>query len=67
MEEVYAFIDNGYKLIHTVQGNRFQLFNLDTDPGEKTDLARQNPDALERMKTGYLQFRATLEINAPRR
>ncbi len=67
MEEIYAFIDGGYKLIHTVVGNRFQLFNLDLDPGETDDLAQKEPERLEALKAGYRAFRGKLEINAPRR
>jgi choline-sulfatase len=64
MPEMYAIIDGGYKLIHTVAGNRYQLFNLETDPGEKTDLSRSHPDKLARMKEVYQQTRGTLEMNA---
>ncbi len=64
MPEMYAIIDGGYKLIHTVAGNRYQLFNLETDPGEKTDLSRSHPDELARMKEVYQQTRGTLEMNA---
>ncbi len=67
MEEVYAIIDGDYKLIHTVQGNRFELFNLDVDPGETADLAGKEPDKLQEMQEIYRQFRQGLEINAPRR
>jgi arylsulfatase A-like enzyme len=64
IEAMYAVIDGGWKLIHTVATNRFQLFHLDEDPGEKTDLARSNPEQLERMKQVYQQVRGSLELNA---
>ena len=64
MPAMYAIIDGGYKLIHTVVGNRYRLFNLETDPGEKTDLSRSHPDKLAAMKEIYQQTRGALEMNA---
>ncbi len=66
MPEMYAVIDGGYKLIHTVVGNRYLLFNLETDPGEKIDLSRSHPDKLADMKEIYQQTRGALEMNADR-
>jgi arylsulfatase A-like enzyme len=66
IEAMYAVIDDGWKLIHSAATNRYQLFNLDEDPGEKTDLARENPGQLERMKQVYDQVRSSLELNAER-
>ena len=67
MEEMYAFIDGGYKLIHTVPGNRFQLFNLESDPGETRNLVKREPEKLRALKQTYEQFRQGLELNVPRR
>ncbi len=39
-------------------GARYQLFNLSRDPYEQNDLARANPEMLNRMMTGLI---ATLE------
>ena len=64
MPAMYAIIDGGYKLIHTIAGNRYRLFNLETDPGEKTDLSRSHPDKLAAMKEIYQQTRGALEMNA---
>ena len=64
MPEMYAVIDGGYKLIHIVAGNRYLLFNLETDPGEKTNLSRSHPDKLADMKEIYQQTRGSLEMNA---
>jgi len=61
---MYSVIHDGYKLIHTPGVDRYQLFHLDEDPGEKHDLARKQPDRLERTKQVYQQVRASLEINA---
>ncbi len=67
VEEMYALIEGGYKLIHRIVGNRFQLFNLDEDPGEKHDLARKDKEKLAEMKELYRSIRAGLERNAPRK
>lgn len=66
MPAMYAVIDGGHKLIHSVDGNRYQLFDLDEDPGEKNDLARKDPEQLERLKLIYQEVRGALEINAER-
>jgi len=64
MPQMYAVIDGGLKLIHTVSGNRYQLFDLDEDPGETNDLARTDPERLARMKRIYQETRGSLEVNA---
>jgi len=66
IEEMYALIDGDYKLIQSVVGNRFQLFNLTADPGETRDLAREEPDKLAELKDALALKRASLEPNAPR-
>ncbi len=35
------------------QDNRFELFDLDSDPAEKKNLAKKHPDLLKRLKTEY--------------
>ncbi|MDD5309728.1 MAG: sulfatase-like hydrolase/transferase [Deltaproteobacteria bacterium] len=67
IEEMYAVIDRGMKLIHSINGNRYQLFDLAADPGEKLDLAVTRPDELKRMKAVYEETRGALEVNAPRK
>jgi len=66
IEEMYGVIDGGHKLIHTVVGNRYQLFDLEVDPGEQFDLARKDPALLERLRSKYQQVRLSLELNADR-
>ncbi|MCP4606930.1 MAG: sulfatase-like hydrolase/transferase [Proteobacteria bacterium] len=67
VDEMYALIDDDYKLIHRIIGNRFQLFNLETDPGEKYDLAQKETKKLETIKNIYRIIRTGLERNAPRK
>ncbi|MBW2276988.1 MAG: sulfatase [Deltaproteobacteria bacterium] len=64
MPAVYGVIHDGYKLIHSPVANRYQLFAIDEDSGERNDLARKDPEQLERIKQVYQQVRSSLEINA---
>jgi choline-sulfatase len=64
MPEAHAVIDGGKKLVHTAIGNRYELYDLDADPGERNDLAPTNPDELGRMKAIYQETRASLEQDA---
>jgi hypothetical protein len=42
--EETAWIDYPYKLIVNAGAARAQLYRLDTDPGETTDVAAKHPD-----------------------
>jgi arylsulfatase A-like enzyme len=64
MPEANAVIDGGWKLTHTMVGNRYELYDLGADPGEKDDLAASRPDELARMKMVYDETRGGLERNA---
>lgn len=64
MPPMYGLVEGGYKLIHSVTGNRYQLYDLEQDPGETTDLATTQPERLEKMKQSYQQLRGSLEQNA---
>lgn len=66
IEEMYGLVADGHKLIHSLTGNRFQLFDLEADPGETTDLSRTDPERLARMKERYQVFRTGLELRAER-
>jgi arylsulfatase A-like enzyme len=66
IEEMYGLVADGHKLIHSLTGNRFQLFDLEADPGETADLARTAPELLARMKDRYQRFRAALDLRADR-
>jgi len=64
MPEMYAIVKDDFKLIHSISGNRYQLFDLNNDPGEKNDLSQSNPAKLNELKEYYQLFRSSLEINA---
>ena len=44
-----ALISSNWKLVHNSSVSPLELFNLNDDPYEKTDLARQEPEQLGRM------------------
>ena len=68
-----ALVDNRYKLVHVRQRKRtdkkkderpggeppFMLFDLVADPSETNDLAAQEPQIVDRMKTILLEWRAS--------
>jgi len=66
IEEMYGLVADGHKLIHSLTGNRYQLFDLEADPGETADLSRTDPELLSRMKERYQRFRAALDLQADR-
>jgi hypothetical protein len=39
------------------------LFDLSTDPGEKADLRKRNPEVFEKIKTQYLAWNAQMLPN----
>jgi arylsulfatase A-like enzyme len=61
-----AFIDQGYKLIHTPSLESYLLFDLNHDPGETKDLAESNPDLMRRVRESYQAFQTTVPDVAPR-
>jgi arylsulfatase A-like enzyme len=54
-----AVIDHGWKLVERGSG-RFELYDLNTDPGERTDLVRTRADELARMRGVMESVRASL-------
>ncbi|MEZ4409939.1 MAG: sulfatase [Polyangiales bacterium] len=63
-----SVIDRGWKL--TERGaRRFELYDLTTDPGERTNLAATRPDELARMRAVMEEVRSSLRpvTAAPRR
>jgi arylsulfatase A-like enzyme len=45
-----AVVVGDLKLIHDISENRFELFDLSPDPGEKDDLMGERPSEAERLK-----------------
>jgi choline-sulfatase len=51
-----AFIEAGLKLHHLIDSNTYRLYDLDRDHGETHDLAREDPEALRRIRRDYAEF-----------
>jgi choline-sulfatase len=60
-----AIIAGDTKLIVYGKGWKYMLFDLATDPEEKTDLAKQQPEKLEEMKELYQQTFAKIPSVEP--
>jgi arylsulfatase A-like enzyme len=55
-----------WKLIHWIEGDSVELFNLATDPGEKTDLTAQQPDRAKDLRARLDAWRKETAANLPR-
>jgi hypothetical protein len=51
MGDLAAWNDNRRKLL-THRGNKYELYDLTVELGEKTDTAAQHPEIVKRMKAG---------------
>jgi len=51
--ELRALIDHGLKLIINGEDLHFQLYDLEADPGEQTDIKATEPEKYEAMKEEY--------------
>jgi arylsulfatase A-like enzyme len=47
--QLFALINNQYKICIPDKGEQMMLFDIQNDPGETTDLADQKPEILEKM------------------
>ena len=57
-----ALIDNNFKLVATsIQKKEFELYDLENDSGETTDLATQNPMIFNQMKTDFLKWGKSID------
>jgi len=51
------------ELIRTAKLIRFELYDLETDPGERHDVADQHPEAFARMKIAMLEIYAEIQAD----
>ncbi len=51
--DMYSVLDQGYKVIYTEPLNRVELYDLRSDPGERNNLAGQEPARARRLM-GFL-------------
>ena len=56
--------DGDYKLIHDVEYDRFELFNLASDPQEKNNLSQSNPEKLSSLRNKLKTW--MFDIGAPK-
>lgn len=54
-----------WKLIHSYEDDRVELFNLVNDPGETTDLSATKPDRVRQLRTMLDEWRQSTGANAP--
>jgi len=59
-----ALVDNVYKLHSNDSGKTFDLFNLEEDPSESTDVAAMHPDVVQCMRATLSQWRASCALSA---
>lgn len=60
-----AVRDGDWKLIHYYEDNRVELFDLVADPGERRDLADEEPDRVATLRTLLDDWRDATEANEP--
>jgi arylsulfatase A-like enzyme len=51
-----GFIDGAHKLHHFIDTGAYRLFDLDQDPGEKTDLSESQPELLRDVVRSYEEY-----------
>ena len=54
-----SYRDGNWKLIHYAQSGRYELFDLGTDPGERSDLVAREPERVERLQAALAEYRQT--------
>jgi len=59
-----ALIDNAYKLYSRDRGETFELFHLEDDPSERTDIAANHPELVQRMRSTLSAWRASCARSA---
>lgn len=54
-----------WKLIHWIEDDSIELFNVVNDPGEKTDLAARQPDRVKDLRARLEAWRKETDANMP--
>ncbi len=60
-----VFYDWPWKLSYTGEGDRYQLFDVEADPAETTDLYGEEPAKAAAMVEALQRFRGTLDVRRP--
>ncbi|MEM8736195.1 MAG: sulfatase-like hydrolase/transferase [Planctomycetota bacterium] len=56
-----AWHDGDWKAIGSAKKDEWELYNLSADPGETSDLAKQNPDRLRAMRTQWGEWKKSVD------
>ncbi len=60
-----AVRSGNWKLIHSYEGNKVELFNLGSEPSEKNDVSGEHPDRVRQLRAELDQWRRRTEANVP--
>ena len=66
MTPASAVRDGNWKLIHYYEDDRVELFDLENDRSERTDLATTYPMRAKELKEQLDQWRESIGANAPK-
>jgi arylsulfatase A-like enzyme len=59
-----ALIDNQYKLVATsIKQQTFELYDLERDPGESTDISMTQADLFNEMRNAFLEWNASVDAS----
>lgn len=61
-----AVRDGRWKLIHWYEGNRLELYDLETDIGETVNLAERQPDVVKRMQAALVAWLSEVDAKFPK-
>jgi arylsulfatase A-like enzyme len=64
---VAAIRDGSWKLHQFFEDDRFELYDLSTDPGERIDLAGDNPELVTRLESEMKRWRTEVGARLPTR
>lgn len=59
-----TLVDNQYKIYSKDKGKTFELYDLQADPGEKTNIAEANPEIVKKMTATVSEWRASCKASA---
>ena len=59
-----ALIENSYKLVATsIEDQAFELYDLEKDPAESTDISVSHPEIFDEMKSAFLEWNASVDAS----
>ena len=61
---VRSLVDDPFKLIHRLESDQVELYDLSVDPLETRDLADEDPERAARMRAALAEWAASLETTA---